>query len=370
MTTANEVIALVDAAIRKDVGYNSASSTRSKFDQNGWHGYWCARGISTRTMWTIGAEATNAAYGRQSGMTAGWAATWLWRDWFRANQDYPGLRNCRRGDILMMKFPSPSGSRAGNPTNHVEWIRGGWDNGVSTIGYNSVGTSGSGRPGEGATVSPQFRRAYIVGAYRPDWAAAARLLGGSPVALPTKFRPVGRTTKQVQEVVGVTPDGDYGPKTRAAVKAHQEDLTELGYEPGPADGLWGRGTDNAQEALMKDIEVLKGLVKRVEADVEAMRKEQGEFRDYVGFWFNKQWDGIPGAVAHATLSYVNPEVTGDRQVLSLLTEAADNKAEVDTVSVIEGLKPVINEAVKDTNLDAVSLRVRQDSAARLIKEDA
>lgn len=88
-----------------------------------------------------------------------------------------------------------------------------------------------------------------------------------------EFNPVGRTTRQVQVIVGVTPDGDYGPKTKAAVAQHQQYLTELGYQPGTADGLWGRGTNTAQEEymseltkLLADVRALAIVVNRIDKD--------------------------------------------------------------------------------------------------------
>lgn len=297
MTTVDDVIARVNAVIQREVGYTSRTdpnrpasaspSKWSKYDQNGWHGYWCARGISTCVMNAIGVEAGRAVIGRQNGMIVGWAATWLWLDWIRANSPgYPGVRNCRTGDIMMMRFPSPSGGRSKNPTNHVEWVTGRYNNGVPAIGFNSVGPGGSGEPTAGGTVARQHRTGYIVGTYRLDWARAAVILGKAepvrppapkPVAPtlkpPAQFKPYGRTTKQVQALVGVAPDGDYGPTTHRAVKAHQANLTEAGYSLGAPDGLWGRSTHTAQEAYMSDITALRDEVRKLAIVVNRIDKD-------------------------------------------------------------------------------------------------
>lgn len=70
----------------------------------------------------------------------------------------------------------------------------------------------------------------------------ARHIGGAsvPVHTGSEWTPTGDyTTKQIQKIVGVTVDGDYGPATTAAVLELQEDLGVT------ADGLWGRATETA-----------------------------------------------------------------------------------------------------------------------------
>ncbi len=274
--TEHEVIERVMRVVEKQVGYSSGNPRRSKYAQNGWQGLWCARGISTCVMWALGVPAGNAAIGRQGGMTVGWAATWLWLGWFRRNREYPGYRNAVRGDILMMRFPNPSGGRSKNPTNHVEILTAdagydrqrGWF--FDTVGFNSVASGrGGGRPGEGATVSRQrryLRSGTIVGTHRPDWGAAAKI-----IAKTERYEPVGMTTEQVQAVVGVTVDGDYGPKTRTAVARHQRHLDKAGFDPGPADGLWGSRTTRAHKEYNVTLQRIEQKLDNLQDDVDQLR---------------------------------------------------------------------------------------------------
>lgn len=57
--------------------------------------------------------------------------------------------------------------------------------------------------------------------------------------------------KKIQAIVGVTVDGDFGPKTEAAVKAYQR---RLGVA---ADGVWGKNTQNAHMAAVTPPEPTK-----------------------------------------------------------------------------------------------------------------
>lgn len=58
------------------------------------------------------------------------------------------------------------------------------------------------------------------------------------------YKPTGTSlsVKQIQEIVGVTADGKYGPDTRAAVAKYQASLGVV------ADGKWGAKTDAAHKA--------------------------------------------------------------------------------------------------------------------------
>lgn len=68
--------------------------------------------------------------------------------------------------------------------------------------------------------------------------------------------------KQVQDIVGVTVDGDWGPATTKAVKELQEalDLT--------ADGQWGPTTERTVMSLIEKIDKIAADVKEVKSEVK------------------------------------------------------------------------------------------------------
>jgi peptidoglycan hydrolase-like protein with peptidoglycan-binding domain len=59
---------------------------------------------------------------------------------------------------------------------------------------------------------------------------------------------VTRSILEIQAVVGVTPDGTYGPNTREAVKRYQTKLHARGLYSGTIDGKWGDATELAHVA--------------------------------------------------------------------------------------------------------------------------
>ena len=65
---------------------------------------------------------------------------------------------------------------------------------------------------------------------------------------------VTRSIKQIQMIVGATPDGVYGPKTREAVIRYQKKLKSLKKYNDTIDGKWGKNTEAAHVwmAMMRD----------------------------------------------------------------------------------------------------------------------
>jgi Domain of unknown function (DUF4157) len=60
---------------------------------------------------------------------------------------------------------------------------------------------------------------------------------------------VTRSVVEIQGIVGVTPDGIYGPNTRNAVNRYQTVLQTAGHYTGSIDGKWGDLTDVAHVAF-------------------------------------------------------------------------------------------------------------------------
>lgn len=106
---------------------------------------------------------------------------------------------------------------------------------------------------------------------RARWNRALRL--GSallPGDVPPSSGIVGgakSSVKQVQDIVGVAVDGDWGPATTKAVKELQEalDLT--------ADGQWGPTTEGAVMSLMKKIDEAIEIGKKNAADLKQIKSD-------------------------------------------------------------------------------------------------
>lgn len=73
-----------------------------------------------------------------------------------------------------------------------------------------------------------------------------------------------------EEAAVMTRPPDANPPPRSAVREAQELLGELGYQPGPVDGLWGRRTDEAYRAFLRDARLPAAKVLTPEA-LRAMR---------------------------------------------------------------------------------------------------
>ena len=137
-----------------------------------WQGLYCNRNLSWDIDQTMGAKAGIVAVGRQSGtaLPVGFAATWLQREWFRANDCHVGFANSQPGDYYLFKLPG----RQANATNHVgifyKW---------HVPGKIAITIEGNLRkPGSSSnsTIGVHLHHreiTYVVGVYRPRWAAAA-----------------------------------------------------------------------------------------------------------------------------------------------------------------------------------------------------
>ncbi|MBW8171779.1 N-acetylmuramoyl-L-alanine amidase [Ornithinimicrobium sp. Arc0846-15] len=159
-------------------GYTSGNYNWSKFGSGAnwrtkwgtWQGYWCNRFLSWGVDKALGQTAGRAAVGLQGGLPVGYAATWLQRDWFRSNNRHVGFANAEPGDYFLLKLPG----RQANATNHVGiFVR--W----KVEGRIAITLDGNlPRPGRGTSdIGVHYHERtidYVVGVYRPDWAAAAK----------------------------------------------------------------------------------------------------------------------------------------------------------------------------------------------------
>lgn len=122
-----------------------------------------------------------------------------------------------------------------------------------------------------------------------------RTLGGSAVttggSTSTEWTPTGDlSTKEIQQLVGVTADGIYGAGTTAAVKDLQE---QLDLTP---DGLWGPTTERTVmsvieklDALAADVKTLKSEQKKIPARVWAHQIDTPKSVLSAFPWFNKKF---------------------------------------------------------------------------------
>jgi peptidoglycan hydrolase-like protein with peptidoglycan-binding domain len=268
MNKAQAIAAVVKAA-ESQLNYNPGR-TYSKYGQ--WYGWpnalWCACGASWSFYQALGSSDAKRVIGFQADgpNRRGWAWTVAWRAWLLANGGVKvGPNKAEPGDIMFFKYPTSDG-RNSNVVNHVDLVVGHFNTKgqyVPTIGFNTPKPGSGGDPSNGRGVWRQKRDRhdpYIECVIRPPWHKLT----------PAPFQPHGRTTKQVQAIVGVTVDGDYGPTTKAAVKTHQAELKALGYATGTPDGLWGKDTNDAQEKYMTEIAKLTAEVQALRAEVRAI----------------------------------------------------------------------------------------------------
>ena len=77
-------------------------------------------------------------------------------------------------------------------------------------------------------------------------------LASQSAAAPT---PVPEAPPAAQSAAAPTPVPDVPPAPPHAIREAQSLLAELGYRPGPADGLWGDGTETAYLAFLDDTDL-------------------------------------------------------------------------------------------------------------------
>lgn len=194
------------------VGYTSGNYEKSIFGEaktwrskwlNGrtvWQGMYCNRFTSWGTDYVMGANAARAAIGHQTGtvLPAGFAATWLQREWYLRNNRWVGFANAQPGDDILFKLPG----RQTNPTNHIgRFYR--WD----TKGKVAIVIEGNlAKPGVGTQksigVHLHYRPiTYVVGVYRPNWDAAAKIYNKENPSKPTQPKPPVEKEEDMEKVL-------------------------------------------------------------------------------------------------------------------------------------------------------------------------
>ena len=176
-----------------------------------------------------------------------------------------------------------------------------------------------------------------------------RKYGGT---LATEYEPTGRTTREVQAIVGVTVDGDYGPKTKTAVAAKQGYLADLGYTPGKADGLWGTRTTRAWEAFMSELTQLIEGQRTITAAITAARQ---------------QIAALPAAITADILNYRNSKTPGGDVTVYALMRAAGNAANdgapVDLPAITAAAETGAKRALDGIDLEVTAVKTNPKEQA-------
>lgn len=224
------------AAAATQIGYRPGGPEQGKFcDWYGRRANWCVMGMTWAFYKALGEHAKNVIGVQPDAPNGrGWSWTVGLREWLQKNGTKVNIRDAKCGDIAFFKYPT-TGDRGDQIVNHVEPIEsqgGGW---FTTIGFNTA------EPGKADILTNRgvYRVTYsvtnsrLVDVYRPPY---DRFPG-------IGYIPFGRTAKEIQEVVAVTPSGVYDENTRKGVELLQK---KMGIE---ADGLWGPGTNAAFDAF-------------------------------------------------------------------------------------------------------------------------
>lgn len=269
-TVTSAVKAVLDLA-RSQIGYQPGM-TYSKYGV--WYGspnvLWCVAGTTWTFYNALGDATAKKVVGVQpwAPLNRGWSFTVAWREWLQENGKKVAIKDAQPGDILFYKYPTRD-DRNQNPVNHADLVE---ENHASAgyltiIGFNTPKPGTAGDPSNGRGVWRANRSVtdqYLVDAYRVNWDA----LG---------YTPYGKTVEEVQQIVGMTDPGErgfYGPATEQAVRVYQEALIELGALAKKADGLWDRQTDDAQEAVMEQLNNLAQQVQNLEAKIDQILANQ------------------------------------------------------------------------------------------------
>lgn len=160
------------------------------------------------------------------------------------------------------------------------------------------------------------------------------------------WQPSGQwTTKDVQQLVGVTADGIYGPGTIAAVKELQ---TALDLK---ADGLWGPTTEGVIVTIQSDITSIQTDLKRVLTAQGNLERQVAKVDRFTRMGVNvARYEG-PGKV----IDRLTPVVvaSGNVDVTELKTAIVADLRE----DVVQAIKDAGSGALVDDILDALAERI-------------
>lgn len=197
--------------------------------------------------------------------------------------------------------------------------------------------------------------------------------GGAGVPTPTvtaaEFADVDKTQRWLTEL-GYDPgpaDGKYGARTAAAVRAAQQDL-----DINPADGRPGPATRTHLEAAVSTLNDIKAIVTQNQADIRAARSEakraadvatvnQGDIRltrDRVGPI--RRADGeysLRQEIADAKTLAISAEAR-DQAILRAVQDAAQHGTPVDLDAVTAAAEAGVASAIKSISAD-VTLTVAE-----------
>lgn len=338
--TVAQAKAMVLSIADSQVGYNPGSNVSiygngTRWATKGtwhWQGYWCARGISWVFDYCFGAEAAKAGIGKQphSPKPAGWAATWLWRDWLRAKGLWVGLERAQPGDISMQSW-----GRTTNPTDHVELVTGKWNGSYyNCIGFNTVSQGTSGVTSGGGVWRVRRNRTALVAIYRPDWDALVKVYNASVAA-----EDIGKGIIDLTQYAQSLLDLGY-PATEAGVKKFQKDegLTE--------DGIVGPITSKALEDKVSEVlDAVKALERKFDqsdsvsvSDATARNLWTGRKGDQPRGWF---------------LNLVGNRVGRIDQIVHDLREQSVKQAAL-TSGLTEAVRQLADKTEQPIDLDAIT----------------
>lgn len=141
--------------------YNYAQNWASSMTSDH-HAAWCAMFLSWCFDQNWGAAATTRAIGYQGGHSypTGWSATWLWRDYLRANDQWVGWEAAQPGDLVFFSFGATT-----NPTDHVSMV----SDPHSTNTYELIEGNMPGDETRIVRYIDYTRDNSLVAVYRPLW---------------------------------------------------------------------------------------------------------------------------------------------------------------------------------------------------------
>lgn len=352
--TVAQAKAMVLSIADSQVGYNPGSSVSiygngTRWATHGtwhWQGYWCARGISWVFDFCFGAEAAKAGIGHQPHvpMPAGWAATWLWRDWLRSKGLWVGLERAQPGDISMQSW-----GRTSKPTDHVELVTGKWNGSYyNCIGFNTVSQGTSGVTSGGGVWRVRRNRTALVAIYRPDWDALVRTYNAT-VAAEDITEGIQDLTQYAEALAA------FGfPATPAGVGGYQE------WRSGPphnlvVDRIFGPKTKAALEAdvntledLAADLAAIKTAVVHTLSDDDKTKMGTGRSPLTVS-----QLAIMDGARNLTTMSRASATNAALAQVLDALAEVLGHQVDVRAMLALlsDDITEAVAEAVSQLHVD-------------------